>query len=144
MTDLLSRADGSGASPADRADAPGAARRPSVVLAAVSAAVWAAAVGLIAIAVVVLLGWATDRRSTSPAAAAVRTAADVWLIAHGAPMRAAGSTFHLVPLALTALPAYLLHRAGASVARTVGVTDLGAAFRATAAVGLSYAVLAVV
>lgn len=152
MTDLLNRADGAGPSGPEETGASGAERtgnfrcerRPSVVLAAVSAAVWAAAVGLIAIAVVVLLAWATDRRSTSPAAAALRTAADVWLIAQGAPIRAAGSTFHLIPLALTALPAYLLHRAGASVARTVGVAGLGAAFRATAAVALSYAVVAVV
>ncbi len=109
-----------------------------------TAAVWAVAVGLIAVTVIVLLAWTTDGRSGSSAAAALRTSADVWLLAHGARLRVPGASFSLLPLGLTALPAYLLARAGASLARTASVTALREAVRVTGALTLSYAVLAVV
>jgi len=115
-----------------------------VVLAGVTAAGWAAGVGLIAITALVLIAWSGDGRSGSSAAAALRIAADVWLLANGTPLHVDGSTFGLLPLGLAALPAYLLTRAGASLARTVGVSEAGEAARATAALAAAYAVLAVV
>ncbi len=136
MTDLLSPAEPKAASPGGR--------QVSLVIAGVTAAVWAVAVGLIAITAVALIAWSTDGRSTSPAAAVLRMAAEVWLLANGTPLRVGGSPFALVPLGLTALPAYLLARAGASLARTVGVADVRGVGRATVALAGSYAVIAVV
>jgi hypothetical protein len=136
VTDLLSRLD--------QPDAPAGGRQPSVVLAGVTAAVWAAALGLIGSTVAVLVVWSTDGRSGSSAAAAMRIAADAWLLANGTPLHVDGTPFGLVPLGLAALPAYLLSRAGTSLARTVAVTDGREAARVTAALALAYAVLAVV
>lgn len=136
MTDVLSVVE--------PPDAPAGQRQLSLVLAGVTAAVWAAAVGLVAITAVVLVAWSTEGRSGSSAAAALRIAADAWLLANGAPLRVSGSLFALLPLGLTALPACLLTHAGASLARTVGVTDARGAARATAALVLPYAVIAVV
>jgi len=117
-------------------------RPASVVGAATTAAGWAAGVGLIAVTVVVLLAWAAEPRSGAPAGAALQLAADGWLLAHGVPLKVAGATFGLIPLALTTLPAYLLSRAGASVARAARVGDVTTAARATAVLTATYAVLA--
>ncbi|MDP9240586.1 MAG: DUF6350 family protein, partial [Actinomycetota bacterium] len=136
MTDVLS--------PVDSRDAPAGARQPSVVLAGVTAAIWAGAVGLIVITAVVLVAWSADGRSGSPAAAALRIAADAWLLANGTRLHVDGSPFGLIPLGLTALPAYLLCRAGASLARTVEVSETRGAARATAALAGAHGVLAVV
>lgn len=130
------RAGGPGPQPTQR---PG-----SMVLAAVYAAIWAAGVGLIAITVVVLVAWTAERRSGADAGAALRIAADVWLLADGAALRISGSPFALVPLGLAALPAYLLVRAGTSLARTVGVTSPGGVLRPAGALAAAYGVLAVV
>lgn len=114
-----------------------------MVLAALTAAVWAAAVGLIAITVVVLVVWTAERRSGASAGAALRIAADLWLLANGSRLRVAGSPFALVPLGLTALPAYLLMRAGTTLARTFDLPALGDALRLTIALAGAYGVLAV-
>lgn len=119
-------------------------RPASVVLAALYAALWAAGVGLIAITVVVLLAWTAERRSGADAGAALRIAADIWLLANGSPLRISGSPFALVPLGLTVLPAYLLVRAGTSMARIGGVSSPSAVLRPTVALAAAYGVLAVV
>lgn len=116
----------------------------SVVLSALYAAIWAAGVGLIAITVVVLLAWTAERRSGADAASALRIASDVWLLANGAPLKVGGSPFALVPLGLTVLPAYLLIRAGTSLARAAGVSSLSGAARPAVALAAAYGVLAVV
>lgn len=136
MTDLLSSVEPAEAAPEDR---PASLPR-AVVIAAVSAA----GLGLIVITVIVLLAWSGDSRSTASASTALRMAADGWLLAHGAPLKAAGATYGLVPLGLTAVPAYLLSRAGASLARSAKLADLRGATAATAALALAYAFLAVV
>lgn len=135
VTDLLNRADGSGT---------GARQQDSMVLAAVTSAVWAAGVGLIAVTVVVLVAWTAERRSGADAGAVLRIAADTWLLANGSQLRVGGSPFALVPLGLTALPAYLLVRAGTSMARTVGVASPRGVLGPTAALAGAYGVLAVV
>ncbi|MEP6697839.1 MAG: DUF6350 family protein [Pseudonocardiales bacterium] len=136
MTDVLTSVEPLDAEPEGR--------QSSVVVAGVTAAGWAVGVGLIAVTVVVLVAWSGDGRSGSSAAAALRIAADVWLLANGTPLKVGGTMFDLVPLGLAALPACLLIRSGASLARTVGVTDLRGAARATGVLALAYAVLAVV
>jgi len=136
VTDLLSSVE--------HAEAASEDRPASLLRAAVMAAVWAAGLGLIVITVVVLLAWSGDSRSAASAATALRMAADGWILAHGAPLKAAGATYGLVPLGLTAVPAYLLSRAGASLARSAKVADLRGATAATAALALAYAFLAVV
>lgn len=134
--DESGRTSGSGPQPAQR---PG-----SMVLAAVYAAIWAAGVGLIAVTAVVLVAWTAERRSGADAGQALRIAADVWLLADGAALRISGSSFALVPLGLTVLPAYLLVRAGTSLARTVGVTSARGVVGPAGALAAAYGVLAVV
>lgn len=132
MTDLLTPPQESGT------------KQGSMVLSAVAAALWAAGVGLVAITVAVLLTWAADSRSGADAGAVLRIAADGWLLANGSALQVAGSPLSLVPLGLAVLPAYLLGRAGTSLARTVSVVDTAGALRLTAALALAYGVLAVV
>src|SRR5450759_1344172 len=105
MTDVLTR-------PASRPSPP--ARPGALVVAAPAAAVAAAGAGLLAIAVFVLLAWSADARSGSGTPAALRAAAQVWLAAHGTPVRVPGGVFALLPLGLSALPVVLL--AGTGVA----------------------------
>ena len=115
-----------------------------MVLAAVLAAIWAAAVGSIAITCVVLLSWTAERNSGAAAGATLRIAADLWLLANGSSLRVSGSPFALIPLGLTALPACLLLRAGTSLARAVGVMDLRGVLGPTSALAGAYGGLAVV
>src|SRR5450759_2439080 len=105
MTDVLTR-------PASRPSPP--ARPGALVVAAPAAAVAAAGAGLLAIAVFVLPAWSADARSGSGTPAALRAAAQVWLAAHGTPVRVPGGVFALLPLGLSALPVVLL--AGTGVA----------------------------
>jgi len=134
VTDLLTAVQPAEDGPQDR---PGSIARSAAV-----GAVWAAGFGLITITVAVLLAWAADSRSGASASAALSAAANGWLLAHGAPLAAAGSAFSLVPLGLTALPAYLLSRAGASVARGARIGDGRGAGAATGVLAACYAALA--
>ncbi len=93
------------------------------VLAGTVAAAGAALSGVALIAAVVLVAWATDSRTGASARDALRTAADAWLLAHRGTLRLPSGTVAVVPLGLTVLPAVLLHRAGVSVARTLGLAD---------------------
>src|SRR5664280_1133157 len=93
MTDVLTR-------PASRPSPP--ARPGALVVAAPAAAVAAAGAGLLAIAVFVLLAWSADARSGSGTPAALRAAGQVWLTAHGTPVRVPGGVFALLPLGLSA------------------------------------------
>ena len=107
-------------------------------------AVWAVGAGLVAVAVPVLLVWAADGRSGSGAGAALRTAGQVWLVAHGAGLEVPGGAFGLVPLGLAALPVALLLRAAGHTARECRVTSLRGAGQLALAVGLPYGVLTAV
>ena len=105
-----------------------------------AAAAWAVGAGLIVTAFPVLLAWASDSRSGAGAAQALRTAAQVWLVAQGGGIDA----FGLVPLGLLALPLLLLARAGAHGARTMPPADLRAGLQLLLAVAAPYAVVATV
>lgn len=108
------------------------------------AALWAALAGLVAMTVPVLLVWAADGRSGAGAAAAVRTAGQLWLVTHGTALDVPGGHVGLTPLGLTAVPLVLLARAGAHAARQAGVARVRDAVRLTVAVAAPYAVVAAV
>lgn len=110
--------------------------------AAAPAALSALLVGLLLTALPVLLVWAADARSAGGTAGAVRAGAQVWLLAHGAPLGLPSGRLSLVPLGLVALPLVLLLRAGAQAARQRRVTDLRGAAVLTAALAGPYALAA--
>lgn len=114
--------------------------RPLLV-AGLSAATHAAALGLLTITVVVLVGWATAADSGASASEAVRSAVHVWLVGHGGTLAISGGRFSLTPLGLTALPALLLYLAAARAVRSAGVSTLRTAVSLTAVLAGSYAVL---
>ncbi|MDJ0340554.1 DUF6350 family protein [Streptomyces sp. H10-C2] len=103
------------------------ARRASAAAAAFSGGVVAAALGLGALAVTVLFLWITSPFPDSGLDGALRIAADLWLLAHGADLvrsdtlSGVPAPIGVTPLLLVALPAYLLYRAaGHAVARVEG------------------------
>ena len=106
------------------------------------AAGWALGVGWVVVAIPVLLAWATDSRSGSGAAAATRTAGQLWLVAHGTSLSVPGGVLGLTPIGLLLLPLLLLHRAGRHSARTLAGSDLRQAAVLVLAICLPYAVAA--
>jgi hypothetical protein len=96
-----------------------ALRRPSsTVREAFLGGVVAAGLGLGALAVVVLLLWITSSSPDSSPDGALHIAADLWLLAHGADLVRTGTLsggsapVGLTPLLFSALPCWLLYRAG--------------------------------
>ncbi|MGY0060821.1 cell division protein PerM [Streptomyces sp. LZ34] len=96
-----------------------ALRRPSSeVREAFLGGVVAAGLGLGALAVVVLLLWITSSAPDSSPDGALHIAADLWLLAHGAELvrtetlSGDSAPVALTPLLLSALPCWLLYRAG--------------------------------
>ncbi len=120
--------------------APDEPPRPLLV-AGLNAAAHAAALGLLTVTVIVLVGWATAADSGASAGEAVRSAVQVWLVGHGGALAIPGGRFSLTPLGLTALPALLLYLAAARAARSAAATTLRAAVSLTAVLAGSYAVL---
>lgn len=135
MTETLAR-------PTTRRPTTAPARRP--LEAGLIGALWAVCAGLVAVAVPVLLVWATDGRSGAGAGLALKTAAQVWLVAHGAGLEIPGGTLGLLPLGLLALPVSLLLRAAGHGARECRVTSLRSAGVLALAIGMPYGVLAAV
>jgi hypothetical protein len=119
-----------------------APRRP--IQAGATGALWAVCAGLVATALPVLLVWATDGRSGSGAAAALRTAGQVWLFAHGAALEVPGGLLGLSPVGLLALPLVLLLRAGGHSARVCRVKRLSEVPVLALALAAPYAVLAAI
>ena len=115
-----------------------------MLLAALAATVWAAAIGLIGVTLVVLLVWTADSRSGSSAADALRLAGAGWLIAQGAGLSVGGVGIGLLPLGLTVLPAALLFRAGSVLGRTLAPPTLADAGRATGVLAGSYGIVGAV
>ena len=112
--------------------------------AAVTGALWAAGAGLVVVCLPVVLSWLADDRGGAGFADALRTGAQVWLVAHGCTLTLAEGSFGLTPLGLLALPLLLLGRAGTSVGRACGAPSLRSAAALTAAVAGPYALVATV
>ncbi len=142
MTDIL---DSAGPARLRRAatahDMP--SREFATVLTAAMAALWAMSVGVLAVVALVLVGWLVDGRTGADAAQAAQIALQAFLLAHGATLTVDWGVVGLLPLGLTLLPAWLLMRAGASVARRRDVKTLPQVGEAVAALTIVYAVLAV-
>ena len=136
-------AAGPGRRPAPPAGRSGSSEVPEpplpVLAAGVTGAGWAGGLGLLAVTVIVLVGWATASDSGAAAGEAVRTAGQVWLVGHGAALDVPGGRFSLLPLGLLALPVTLLVLAGSRAARAAGVDSLRGAVAVTAAVAGPYA-----
>ncbi|MDH2407502.1 DUF6350 family protein [Streptomyces chitinivorans] len=83
----------------------------------------AAGLGLGGIAVLVMLLWITSPHPDDGPGGALRIAADLWLVAHGAPLvrtetlSGSPAPVGLVPLLLCAVPVWLLHRTASGAAR---------------------------
>lgn len=112
----------------------------AVVVPGVVSALWALGAGLVALAVPVLLVWASDARSGASAGEALRTAGQLWLLAHGGSLAVPAGVLGLTPLGLLAVPLALLHRAGRHGARTVEVDGLRLGAALTLATAFPYAV----
>jgi hypothetical protein len=108
------------------------------------AAVQAAGLGVLAVMVVVLVGWATTSDAGGSASAAVAGALQVWLVGHGTDLTLPRGEFGLLPLGLTALPAVLLHAATLRAGRVAGVTGRRGVVALASAVTATYAVVATV
>lgn len=113
----------------------------SLLLAAGVTAGWAAVVSFVPVLVLVLLSWLVAGGGSGSAALAVRVAAAGWLLGNGVPVRTGGGPVGLVPLALTALVAWRLLRAGAYTARAVG-NQRQVALPGALAVAVGYGLLA--
>ena len=106
------------------------------------AAVWAVAVGLAILLVLVLVGWATDARSGSGAGGAIRFALQLWLLAHKVPLHVGPATVAIAPLGLTLGLCFVVARAAAVLARGHDVDDVYGVLTVGVAVGIPYAILA--
>jgi hypothetical protein len=100
-----------------RAAPPRPQPRPSKVLAGVSAALLAAAIGLLIVEAIALVVWMAEPRSSAPLSGALRTGAAFWLLGHGGRLQLPAGTAGLIPLGLSVIFAALAARAGASVSR---------------------------
>ncbi|HVQ94559.1 MAG TPA: DUF6350 family protein, partial [Mycobacteriales bacterium] len=131
MTDLLR-------SRSQRTGGPAPAPAVAVALAAFGSAL----TGLAVLTAVVLVAWITDTRGTASGGAAIRLAADAWLLAQGGRLSIPGGTVTAIPLGLTMLPALLLYRAGGALAAGPAGRGLRAAARSIGAMAGLYGVIA--
>jgi hypothetical protein len=113
--------------------------RPLVVGA--QGALFAAVLGVLVVALPVVAAWAGDPRTSATLADCLRTAGQVWLLAHGAALELPDGRFDLAPLGLALLPLALLARAGRSASVRRRATSVRDAARAAASVALPYALL---
>ena len=110
------------------------------VLIGAIAALWALAAGALAVVSVLLVGWLFDDGGVG-AADAAQVGLQAFLLAHGGSLDTGWGTVGIVPLGLTALPAWLLVRAGAAVARRRELRTLPGVAEGMAALTIVYAVL---
>ena len=121
--------------------APATAQRSLTGL-GVLAALRSVALGVLAVMVVVLVGWATAADSGADATDAVATALMAWLVAHHAHLAVPGGEVALVPLGLTALPVVLLHTATLRAGRAAAVRGRTAVLALVSSAVATYAVAA--
>ncbi|MFC5005905.1 DUF6350 family protein [Dactylosporangium cerinum] len=95
------------------------ARRAPLILAATVTTLWAALVTLVPALVVVWLLHAMDS-SGAPLWQILRVGSAGWLLAHWVPLDTGIGPVSLAPLALTAVAAWRVYRAGVHTARAVG------------------------
>jgi uncharacterized protein DUF6350 len=115
-------------------------RAPLPVAAGVAAG-WAALVSFVPVAVFAILLQAAEAGPFT-VAGPVRVASGGWLLAHGVPLQGSSGQVGLAPLALTALAAWRVVRAGVHVTRARGARGGGSvrqAMAAAAAVAVGYA-----
>lgn len=93
-------------------------------VAAVTAAVWALAVGLVAVGAVVTLAWALTGRGDDGLGTPVSAAGVVWLAAHRAGVSAGAVTITLLPMLLLAGALLLLFLAGRWAVRITSTTTV--------------------
>jgi hypothetical protein len=111
-------------------------------VAAVTAALWAAGLGLVVTGVLVTVVWAVSARGDDGLLTPVAASGVVWLAAHHAPVDADPGTVTLLPMLLLALPLLLLQRAGRWAARVTATSDAGDAALLVVAATATYATLA--
>ncbi|MGO9079624.1 MAG: DUF6350 family protein [Streptosporangiaceae bacterium] len=116
--------------------------RPIPVAGAIGACA-AAAVGLVILTLLVLIGWIAAPHGGTGLTGVLRAAAALWLIGHhvGFALHGAGR-IGMLPLGLVLLPGALLWRAGRWTVRSAGVTRLRHAGYAALALAAPYGVLA--
>jgi len=136
MTELLTRPPAANAATVSESSANG-----SVWWRGCLAAVWAVALGLATLVVLVLIVWATDSRSGAGAGEAIRFALQLWLVAHKVPLHIGAATVAVAPLGLTLALSFLVARAAAVLARGHDVRDIVGILTVGTAVGVPYAVL---
>ena len=139
-TDVLSRPPGPRA---PRRPPAGPPARPLTAL-GMTAALQSAGLGVLAVMVTVLVGWATAADSDASATAAVTGGLQAWLVAHHTGIIVPGGAFGLAPLGLTLLPLVLLHSSTLRAGRTAGVRGRRGVLALTASVTATYAVLVTV
>jgi hypothetical protein len=108
----------------------------------VTAALWAAGLGLVVIGVLVTVVWAVSARGDDGLLTPVAASGVVWLVAHHAAVDTGPATVTLLPMLLLALPLLLLQRAGRWAARATATTDPGDAALLVVAATAAYATLA--
>jgi hypothetical protein len=126
------------ARPAARRSEPAA----SVWIRGAFAAAWSSALGIAALIVIALIVWTADSQSGANAAAAMRLAAQLWLLAHRTPLRVAGGALAIPPLLLTLGLGLLVARATSIVARASRCTEPRELRVVVVSVTLPYAVIA--
>lgn len=130
--------------PRERPPAPRPARRgaPLPVAAAVATA-WAGLVSFLPVALIISLLVVLES-GTEALGTGIRVATAGWLLGHGVPVHTPDGPVGLVPLAVSALAAWRLVRAGVHVSRAIGARRRrtpGPALAAAVAVGVGYAAL---
>lgn len=91
-------------------------------VAAITAALWAAGVGLVVIGVLTSVAWAVSSRGADGISTPLRASGTIWLAAHHVPVETPAGPVTLLPLLLLALPVVLLVRAGRWAARITSLS----------------------
>jgi hypothetical protein len=106
------------------------------------ATLWAALISYLPVAAVLGMAQFAEDAGSLPGAARLGLAG--WLLGHGVPLDTPTGPIGLAPLALAALAAWRVSRAGVHVSRAIGARHRGTPFQALSvagAVGLAYGVI---
>ncbi len=109
--------------------------------AALPAAFWSAAVGLAAVTVLVVVGWAAAPDAGTPPRIAVAAGGQAWLLAQGATLDLTDGSLSLTPLGLLLLPMFVLARSGAWASRAADVRSWADAARTTGLLVVVYGLI---